>query len=537
MLNRFPKTGLLLILVFLTLLMTSNGVYSVLADSGPFRSMTIKIDVTEHEWWLVRWEDNTQLCNLRIEHDESPTPDEIYIHCGAKIYNTWAKSRPCAVADSNQNELCSGVYLYQVGKEKLQKEIVVDLPVPRAWIEIVDCEFKNRSGFCSDIPSILISAEEPLPNEIVTQIQGRMNEIPFLCTGNSCEIKLRNTRDLGVPIEFWVDSSYGDSSIHYQGRIRVSKIVDEENDGYSWQVDIISDQKDISNVEGCAKIWGSFPPLGSLPTWLENPYYPIFLESNQPYTYLAGKLISQGYVDASDCDDSGVSLSGFATQCGLDKSRSAVLLWQNLYNANIIRSAQKSGVPSQIIKRLFAIESQFWPETKKALYYEYGFGHVNELGADTALLWNQDFYFQFCPLILDVNVCNVGYSQLDEWNQILLRGALLSEMEVDVSIPRKDINFEQIQASMDIVAETLLGNCSQVDRMIYNETDRRAGDVSSYEDLWKFTLVNYHSGPGCLSDALIDVLENEEKLKWADIATSLETICPEALEYVDGIVQ
>ena len=535
MVNRISKIGLLSILVFLTLTITTIGADSVLADGDPHRTMTIKIDVTEHEWWLVRWEDNSQVCNLRIEHDELPTPDEIYVQCGLKIYNTWAKSPPCAVAESNQNELCSGVYLFRVGMEKLQKEIVVDLPAPRAWIEIVDCESKNRSGFCADIPSIHVSAEEPLPNEIITQIQGRLNEIPFLCTGNSCEIKLRNTHDLGVLIEFWADSSYGDTSIHYKGRIRVSKIVDEENDDYAWQVDIISDQKDISNVEGCAKIWGSFPPLGSLPVWLENPYYPIFLESDQPYTYLAGQLISQGFVDASDCDDLGVSESGFATQCGLDRSRSAVQLWQNLFNVNIIRSAQKSGVPSQLIKHIFAIESQFWPATKKALYYEYGFGHVNELGADTVLLWNQDFYFQFCPLVLDINICNAGYSQLDKWNQILLRGALLSEMEVDVSVPRKDIDSEQIQASMDMVAETLLGNCSQVDRMIFNETDRRAGDISNYEDLWRFTLVNYHSGPGCLSEAMREVLKDGDKLNWVTVSAALESVCPEALNYVKSI--
>ena len=109
MVNRISKTGFLPILVFFTLILTAFGVDSVLADSDPHRSMTIKIEVTEHEWWLVRWDDNSQVCNLRIEHDESPTPDEIYIQCGANTYNTWAGSLPCANAESNQNELCSGV--------------------------------------------------------------------------------------------------------------------------------------------------------------------------------------------------------------------------------------------------------------------------------------------------------------------------------------------------------------------------------------------------------------------------------------------
>ena len=526
----------LIALFSIALIWALERVETARADGDPPREMTIVIDVTEVEWWLVRWDDNSVACDLYIDHNLQPAANEIYQQCDADTYEEWSESVACLTSESTEEEECNGFYLHEAGSEKKQREIEIELPVPRSWIELGGCEPNHQEKLCQDIPSLLITAEEPLPNEVITRIQGTLNEFPFICKGNSCEVNLRPTGSNGVPIEFWADSSYGDSTVHYKGRIRVAEFIEEASENSYWQVDVISDQDDFNNIGGCSQIWESFPPLGSPPSWLADHYFPFYLETDEPYTYLAGQLISRGHVDASECDDFGVSITGYATQCGMDKARYAVRLWQNLFNVNIIRAAQKSGVPSQLIKLIFAIESQFWPATREGAYLEYGFGHVNELGADTVLLWNNDFYYQFCPLMLEDDICNQGYSQLDEWNQILLRGALLAEMELEVPYSGDRIDPEKAQASVDLVAETLLGNCAQVSRMIYNETDLKAGEISSYEDLWKFTIVNYHGGPGCLSEAMREVLKEDEDLNWENVSSRLKFICPETVDYIKEIV-
>jgi hypothetical protein len=76
-----------------------------------------------------------------------------------------------------------------------------------------------------------------------------------------------------------------------------------------------------------------------------------------------------------------------------------VIGWQNRFDNLILEVAQETGVPAQMLKKLFARESQFWP----ALFRQdsdIGLGQLTEDGADTTLLWNASFFEQFCPLVL-----------------------------------------------------------------------------------------------------------------------------------------
>jgi hypothetical protein len=48
----------------------------------------------------------------------------------------------------------------------------------------------------------------------------------------------------------------------------------------------------------------------------------------------------------------------------------------------------------------------------------------------------------------------------------------------------------------------MLANCDQAGRIVRNVSGGAPGGAASYEDLWKFTLVNYNAGPGCLGEAV-----------------------------------
>ena len=521
--------------IFLTLLLGLSNPARVLADGDPHRQESIIISYTEYAWWLVHWQNNNLACEIMVDHEGEPTGAEIYQQCGNKIYDLWRISDPCPMADSGDQEQCGGMYLLLSESEQKEKEIQIELPSAKAWVDLNSCIQIRSTDICVSIPSLMITAEEPLPNERITRIQGRMNDLPFSCIGNSCDLKLRVTGDSGIVIEFWADSSYGDSSIHYRGRIRVSESVDDLTVTSGWKVDIVSEMNDFNTVQGCAQIWQSFPPLGTPPDWLASPPHPYLLETDIPYTYLAGQLIFRGYVDVSECDNFGLMANGYATQCGVEKARDIVRLWQNTFDTYLVQASLETGLPSQLLKRIIAKESQFWPETNKITYYEYGPGHINELGADTALLWNHDFYDQFCPLVLEESTCQAGYAQLNDWNQVLLRGALLAEMEIDLP-PRGDvIDFDQAYTSVRLFTETLLGNCSQVGQIISYEMDQIPGEVLSYEDLWRLTLVNYHAGSGCLANAVIKVTDIDQELTWQTISEALEENCPFVLDYVSDI--
>ena len=535
MIKRLDLSRIFRGIFFLTLLLVLIHPARVLADGDSHRYEFINISYTEYDWWLVHWQNNNLACEIKVDHDGEPTGVEVYRQCGDKIYDLWRISGPCSAADSEGQVQCGGMYLFLAGSKQKEKEIQVELPTAKVWIELNDCIPIRNTNICVDIPSLLITAEEPLPNERITRIQGTMNGLPFNCNDSSCNLSLRVTGENGIPIEFWADSSYGDSTIHYRGRIRVSENIDELTVTSGWQVDIVSEMNDFNTMQGCAQIWQAFPPLGAPPDWLGSPPHPYLLETDEPYTYLAGQLIFRGYVDVSDCEFFGLMANGYASQCGLEKARSAVRLWQNTFDPYIVQASRETGLPSQLLKRIFAKESQFWPETRKMMYYEYGLGHINELGADTVLMWNHDFYDRFCPLILEERVCSSGYVQLDEWNQIMLKGALLSEMELDLPDWGEVVDPQQARTSISLFSETILGNCAQVGHMISYEMDRIPGELLSYEDLWLMTLVNYHGGSGCLANAIIEVTNLDQDLSWLTVSEALEEDCPYVLDYVSDI--
>ena len=241
---------------------------------------------------------------------------------------------------------------------------------------------------------------------------------------------------------------------------------------------------------------------------------PAELSSDIPYNYLSANLILQGVVDASGCPDGGWSSDGTVNQCGLEAARPQVNAWQNQFDSLIINTSHDTGVPAQLLKNLFARESQFWPGVFKASH-DAGLGQLTDNGADTALLWNPTFFSQYCPLILPSQTCSTGYVHLKASNQALLRGALVGSVNASCQDCPLGIDLSQADFSVGVFARTLLAECQQTAQVVLNNvpssSTQTAGDFASYEDLWKFTLVNYNAGAGCLGLAVNQTWTAEHK--------------------------
>jgi hypothetical protein len=166
---------------------------------------------------------------------------------------------------------------------------------------------------------------------------------------------------------------------------------------------------------------------------------------------------------------------------------------------------------------------------------EYGLGQLTELGADTVLLWNTSFFNQFCPLILSNESCNLGYLQLSDEDQEVLRSALATAASSNCPECPASIDLDHADNSVELFAQTILANCKQVGQIITNVTGKKPGVVASYVDLWLFTLANYHSGPGCLSNAISNV--KGITITWDGIIDDLEMYCPGTKEYVEKIAR
>ena len=505
------------------------------ADSeppGPDRYTAIAIDYTEYTWWMAKWGNNQIVCEIITDHEGMPTLGDVYTDCEETVYEQWFNQDPCIKANVNE---CQGYYLFLASSRPAQKEVAVKLPAPLVQVALEGCNpvYSSSTNICESEPILVLTGQEPLPDHQIIAIDGTYDGQAWNCPSSTCRLKLVPTDEDGITLQFWAYSSYGDSSEIFTAQVRVAQTNAGNPDQNFWYVDVLSSQWAGVPVATCVESWGAFPPVGGPPPWLSTPVSIEALNSDLPYNYLATNLINQGVVDVSNCPDAGLSPDGTASTCGLETARPAINEWQDQFDSLIFSVAQQTGVPAQLLKNLFARESQFWPGVIRAS--DVGLGQLTENGADTTLLWNPAFFYQFCPLVMDSEKCSEGYLNLSDEEQNLVRLSLIASVNATCENCPLGINLDQANYSVAVFAHTLLANCEQAGRIVRNVSGGVPGEAASYEDLWKFTLVNYNAGPGCLGDAL-DVTNGEGKpLNWENVSPYLIGACQGAVNYVNDI--
>ncbi|MCZ2120884.1 MAG: hypothetical protein LC108_01310 [Anaerolineales bacterium] len=503
---------------------------------GPDRYSVITVEYTSYTWYMAAWKNQKIVCTITTDHPEAPLAKEVYRDCDATVYQKWVKQKPCATA---KRYLCDGYYVMLVDSAAKEKEVGMMLAPASVWISLEDCEPvpSVSTHICESKPTIVFSGMEPLPNESITRIEGTYEDQTFACEATEvCKIRVDQTNEAGATLEFWAYSSYGDSSLAYTAKLRVQKVDEGDPDQLYWYVDILSSQWQGEAPATCSQTWGVFPPVGGAPEWLSTPKISQDLSSAIPYTYLASNLILQGAVNASSCPDGGLDSSGNVNQCGLEAARPAVIAWQNQFDELILNTALETNVPAHLLKNLFARESQFWPGIYQAVG-DVGLGQLTENGADTTLFWNSSFYNQFCPLVLDAEVCGAGYMHLDEEYKQSLRRALVGSVNASCEDCPLGLDLSQADFSVGVFAHTMTANCEQTAQVIYNYTGQLPGEVATYEDLWKFTLVNYNAGGSCLAEALTRAQGEDLALTWENVSPFLNGACSGAVDYVNDISQ
>lgn len=522
-------------LIVLSLLLVGVGIGSTSASAqtppGPDRYTVTTVDYTKYFWWLIRWGESDHECEIEVDHEGMPTPGDIFIDCGQSIYDKWIQQKPCLEADVNQ---CKGFYLVQMGSEPAQKQVSTQLPPPTVQVNLENCDpvYSSSTSICQFEPILVLTGIEPLQGYTITGIEGLYESQPFACEA-VCRLKLPVTGEQGFTLQFWANSSYGDSSEMFEAQVRVAQTNAGDPDHLYWYVDVLSSQWVGVPIASCVQAWGTLPPVGGPPAWLSTPPNAQGLDTDVPYNYLAAQLIRQQVVNASSCPDGGLMPDDTASTCGMEVARDAVTAWQNQFDDIILNIGRDTGVPAHLLKSLFAMESQFWPGVRPRT--DIGLGQLTEQGADTTLLWNPPFFYQFCPLVMDSKECSKGYLHLSDKQQEYMRLSLIDAVNASCENCPLGIDLDRANFSIGVFAHTMLANCEQTGQLVENVTGGKAGSAASYEDLWKFTLVNYNAGPGCLGDAL-QVTEGEDlALTWENVIPHLAPACQGAINYVNTI--
>lgn len=534
--NLSTSTGVFIFGVFLLIHLGTS--YALANEEGRDRTATVTSKVTEHNWWLVQWSDNQVVCEIVVGHEDLPKLWEVYDACGEDVFEEWQESDACEGAGSRgDTSECTGFYLHYVGSQEVEREIEVELPPPVVWISVRGCDEASFTNHCTGTPQIEFKAEEPLLLEEITAIYAESDADSIVCNSDYCLLSLSTDYEVGVEIQFWAESSYGDESEHYTALVRAELLErSSKAEKELWQVDVISDQWRGVPLLSCALTWEAFPPTEPLPPWLNSPEDVETLTTNEPYEMLAGRLLRWGIVEAPECPFGGLMANGAANNCAVIATRDFVYEWQDRFDENILKIATEVDIPAMLLKGIFAQESQFWPGTIHE-FKEYGLGQLHEQGGDVLLLWNPSFYNDFCPLILSEETCETRYEDLDEEIQELLRGALTVQANASCPTCVSGVDMDKAELSVNLFGSILRAGCDQVGQTVRYISDDRPGAVSSFEDLWRFVLVNYNAGPGCLATALDATWDEDDPLDWEHVSEQLLELeaCDSAVEYVEKV--
>jgi hypothetical protein len=362
-------------------------------------------------------------------------------------------------------------------------------------------------------PFVILSAFEAAPGYNV-EIRGVENLREFICTGSPCALPLMEDST----VRFRAYSSSGDESNEVIARVRV----DFKDGGYEVVVDSVS-QFSIFR-DSCSTLWGvSDRSEARWPQFVDSPF---LLNTDKTLHLLAARLIANGIVDASDCPGGGITAgSDYPTGCGIERARSAMTEWQNQYDFVIWTTSLDTGIPPRVLKSLIEYESQFWPGNERFYLDEIGLGQINQVGIDTLLRQNPDFYNKVCPTVY--SDCTRPYTSLDPAVQAIIRTAVMTSIDAKCPDCEYNVDLSMANQSIPLIAQLLKSNCQLVDYL-----DLAGKPSVEYEDLWKYTFATYHSGFTCVRDAVLAAKKDGLSLDWDTVSPTF--VCKNAKPYVDG---
>ena len=464
-------------------------------------------------WTLKAWKDNALLCEIFRPDEESPVNEDILAYCGETVYDEWASAPPCATFLANgETENCTGGYLTYQGYYNRDYSTYTLLPGIDVSYSTGECEPGN---WCNEPPVLTLRAEEPLETYHITQISAQSgDEEPFSCTETDiCEYRIPITHQEGVWVDYWAASNFGDESEHHRLHLRNMY---RSADGGQYMLDVLSPEV---TEDFAALTWDVFPTLAHPDQDLyQTVHYELDLRTYHELYYLAGKLIFTGQVDAHDCVESGLLDNHMANTCGQEAAASVAEEWQNQYDPAIIQAAAQHQMPARIVKAVIAQESQFWPVTGSSI--EFGLGSISENGVDVLLAWDLQSYFDVCIPQYGEDACAGGYDSLSAEQQAVLRGLELRAVGSEEEI--------------DLITRVLRANIVQVDQMMENLDAKPLALNISYEELWNFTIANYHTGNTCIANGIETLMESGQELTFENYCT-LVTSCPTACIFVERV--